>query len=129
MNDAIEFDSLGDAFELMRAVIDNLKESARELERIGTHDKCIRFCGCLDACRYIRRIPNNDVRLEGVASVLISDDHESRMDTHAHRITLAQSRPARSVHAICIGNHTRRLGLAKIVRSLGADESKLINYL
>ena len=29
------------------------------------------------------------------------------------RITLAQSRPVRSVHAICIGNPTRRLGLAK----------------
>ena len=29
MNDAIKFDGLGDAFELMRTVIDDLKESAR----------------------------------------------------------------------------------------------------
>ena len=49
------------------------------------------------------RIPNNDVRLEGVAGVLISDDHESRMDTDAHvnlHACLAQESFANGSHGL-----------------------------
>ena len=80
----MEFDSMRNPFEFVRAVIDGLEEPFGQLERVGTHDDRVGFCRRLNSRCQIGRISNDRIGLAVVFLVQVSNDHQTRMDADAH---------------------------------------------